>query len=46
MVELTVVSDAAGRMRVHAPWFRSDSRRAVAIEDAVEQVAGVRAVHA
>jgi len=29
-----------------APWFRDDVRRAVAIEDAVEQVAGVRAVHA
>ena len=31
---------------MHAPWFRGDSRRAVAIEDAVEQVSGVRAVHA
>ncbi|MCV7266222.1 heavy metal translocating P-type ATPase [Mycolicibacterium poriferae] len=46
MVALTVVSDAAGRIRLHAPWFRGDSRRAVAIEDAVEQVSGVRAVHA
>ena len=46
MVALTVVSDAAGRIRLHAPWFRGDSRRAVAIEDAVEQVIGVRAVHA
>jgi manganese/zinc-transporting P-type ATPase C len=44
--ELTVVSDAAGRMRVIAPWFRSDSVKAVAIEDAVDKVAGVRAVHA
>ncbi|MCZ0728665.1 cation-translocating P-type ATPase [Mycolicibacterium iranicum] len=43
---LTVVSDAAGRMRLQAPWFRNDSARAVAIEDAVEQVPGVRAVHA
>ena len=46
MVALTLVSDAAGRIRLHAPWFRGDSRRAVAIEDAVEQVSGVRAVHA
>ncbi len=41
-----VVSDAAGRMRVHAHWFRNDAIRAVAIEDAVDQVPGVRAVHA
>ncbi|WP_051226711.1 heavy metal translocating P-type ATPase [Mycolicibacterium iranicum] len=33
-------------MRLQAPWFRNDSARAVAIEDAVEQVPGVRAVHA
>jgi manganese/zinc-transporting P-type ATPase C len=46
VTELTVVSDAAGRMRVIAPWFRSDSVKAVAIEDAVDTVAGVRAVHA
>ena len=46
MVALTVLSDAAGRIRLHAPWFRGNSRRAVAIEDAVEQVIGVRAVHA
>jgi cation-transporting P-type ATPase C len=43
---LEVVSDAAGRMRVHAPWLRGDAVRAVAIEDAVDLVAGVRAVHA
>lgn len=46
MVALTVLSDAAGRIRLDAPWFRNDSPRAVAIEDAVEQVPGVRAVHA
>ncbi len=46
MRALTVVSDAAGRMRLQAPWFRNDSVRAVAIEDAVGQVSGVRAVHA
>jgi cation-transporting P-type ATPase C len=33
-------------MRVVAPWFRFDQVRAVAIEDALEKVAGVRAVHA
>jgi manganese/zinc-transporting P-type ATPase C len=43
---LQVLSDAAGRIRVRAPWFRSDPLRAVAIEDAVDRVAGVRAVHA
>jgi manganese/zinc-transporting P-type ATPase C len=41
-----VVSDAAGRMRVHVPWVRSDSRRAVAVEEAVDRQNGVRAVHA
>jgi cation-transporting P-type ATPase C len=46
VAELTVVSDAAGRLRVIAPWLRSDSVKAVAIEDAVDTVAGVRAVHA
>jgi manganese/zinc-transporting P-type ATPase C len=33
-------------MRLQASWFRSDPIRAVAIEDAVEKVQGVRAVHA
>jgi cation-transporting P-type ATPase C len=46
VADLTVVSEAAGRMRVVAPWFRLDRVRAVAIEDAVEKVTGVRAVHA
>lgn len=46
MVALTVISDAAGRMRLRAPWFRNDPLRAVAIEDAVEQAPGVRGVHA
>jgi manganese/zinc-transporting P-type ATPase C len=44
--DLVVVSDAAGRMRVHAPWVRSNSRRAVAVEEAVDRQNGVRAVHA
>jgi manganese/zinc-transporting P-type ATPase C len=46
VTDSTVVSDAAGRMRVRAQWFRSDPTRAVAIEDAVDKVPGVRAVHA
>ncbi|ETW22919.1 cation-transporting ATPase [Mycobacterium gastri 'Wayne'] len=41
-----VVSDAAGRMRVHVGWVRGDSRRAVAVEEAVAKQDGVRVVHA
>src|SRR6185436_18370535 len=33
-------------IRVLAPWFRADTVLAVAIEGAVENVTGVRAVHA
>jgi cation-transporting P-type ATPase C len=44
--DLKVVSDAAGRMRVEVPWVRSHSRRAVAVEEAVDKQHGVRAVHA
>lgn len=43
---LVVVSDAAGRMRVLVDWVRSDSRRAVAVEESVARQPGVRAVHA
>jgi manganese/zinc-transporting P-type ATPase C len=43
---LEVLSDAAGRIRVSVPWVRADSRRAVAVEEAVAQQTGVRAVHA
>src|SRR5580658_4304855 len=46
MTDLLVVSDAAGRMRVKVPWVRADSRRAVAVEEAVDRQNGVRAVHA
>src|ERR1700742_1220311 len=46
MTDLLVVSDAAGRMRVKVPWVRADSRRAVAVEEAVDSQHGVRAVHA
>ncbi|MCV7315575.1 manganese-exporting P-type ATPase CtpC [Mycolicibacillus parakoreensis] len=41
-----VVSDAAGRLRLRVGWLRGDSRRAVAVEDALDEVAGVRGVHA
>ncbi|MGB3475190.1 MAG: heavy metal translocating P-type ATPase [Mycobacterium sp.] len=41
-----VISAAAGRMRVQASSFRNGPLTAVAIEDAVSQVPGVRAVHA
>ncbi|MGO9509215.1 MAG: manganese-exporting P-type ATPase CtpC [Mycobacterium sp.] len=43
---LVVVSDAAGRMRVRVDWVRADSRRAVAVEEAVAKQSGVRVVHA
>ena len=43
---MRVVSDAAGRMRVQVGWVRSNSRRAVAVEEAVDRQNGVRAVHA
>jgi cation-transporting P-type ATPase C len=44
--DLVVVSDAAGRMRVRVAWLRSDARRAVAVEEAVDHQNGVRTVHA
>jgi manganese/zinc-transporting P-type ATPase C len=43
---LQVISDAAGRMRVRVAWVRADSRRAVAVEEAVAKQNGVRVVHA
>jgi manganese/zinc-transporting P-type ATPase C len=43
---LQLISDAAGRMRVWVEWVRGDSRRAVAVEEAVAKEDGVRAVHA
>ncbi|OBG56019.1 MULTISPECIES: manganese-exporting P-type ATPase CtpC [unclassified Mycobacterium] len=43
---LQVISDAAGRMRVSVDWLRCDSRRAVAVEEAVAKEDGVRVVHA
>ncbi|KKB98779.1 hypothetical protein, partial [Mycolicibacter arupensis] len=41
---LEVVSDAAGRMRVKVAWVCSNSRRAVAAEESVGRLPGVRAV--
>lgn len=43
---LQVISDAAGRMRVGVDWVRANSRRAVAVEEAVAKCEGVRVVHA
>jgi manganese/zinc-transporting P-type ATPase C len=43
---LVMISDAAGRMRLSVQWVRGDSRRAVAVEEAVAKEDGVRAVHA
>ncbi len=45
-VRPTLVSAAAGRMRVHAVSFRHDAERAAAIEEMVVEVVGVRAVRA
>ncbi|WP_225331615.1 heavy metal translocating P-type ATPase [Mycobacterium intracellulare] len=45
-VKLTVVSAAAGRIRVRASGFQFDAVRAVAIEDTVGKLTGVRAVQA
>ena len=41
---LAVVSAAAGRMRIHTNGFRIDGGRAVAIEEMVGKLTGVRAV--
>jgi len=45
-VKLAVISAAAGRMRVQVNGFRVDGGRAVAIEETVGKLAGVRAVRA
>ena len=41
-----VASDAGGRVRFTVPWLRGSAARAVAIEDSVDRLAGVRAVQA
>uniref|UniRef100_UPI003D90012B heavy metal translocating P-type ATPase n=1 Tax=Gordonia sp. B7-2 TaxID=3420932 RepID=UPI003D90012B len=48
---IVTCSDAAGRLRVRVPWLRTPGRytadrRAVAIEESVARVNGVRAAHA
>ncbi|MEU3473092.1 cation-translocating P-type ATPase [Rhodococcus sp. NPDC006774] len=43
---IEVLSDAAGRMRIRVDWLRSSPGRAVAVEDHVDKIRGVRAVHA
>ncbi|MBY4226034.1 cation-translocating P-type ATPase [Rhodococcus fascians] len=43
---IEILSDAAGRMRLRVDWLRSSPGRAVAVEDHVEKIRGVRAVHA
>jgi uncharacterized protein (TIGR00245 family) len=45
-IKLAVLSAAAGRMRVQTTEFQFDAGRAVAIEDTVAKVTGVRAVRA
>ncbi|MFB9375863.1 heavy metal translocating P-type ATPase [Kineococcus gynurae] len=42
--ELIVVSDRAGRLRLQAEWLRRSAARAVAVEDAVDALDGVRSV--
>ncbi|AQT78911.1 copper-translocating P-type ATPase [Mycolicibacterium litorale] len=43
---VTILSDAAGRVRMESTALLGDSRRAVDIEDALAAMVGVRAVHA
>lgn len=43
---VVVRSDAAGRIRLTVPWLVGSAARAVAVEDAIGALAGVRAVHA
>ncbi|GAA4389956.1 cation-translocating P-type ATPase [Tsukamurella soli] len=45
-LDVTVRSDAAGRVRYVAPWLAGSPARAVAVEDALERVTGVRVAHA
>ncbi|KQS54791.1 copper-transporting ATPase [Geodermatophilus sp. Leaf369] len=41
-----LVADAGGRVRLHAPWLAGSPSRAVLVEDALDDVAGVLAVQA
>ncbi|WXG68079.1 cation-translocating P-type ATPase [Rhodococcus sovatensis] len=40
-----ILSDGAGRIRLRVDWLRSSPGRAVAVEDHVDKIRGVRAVH-
>jgi cation-transporting P-type ATPase C len=42
----TVVADAGGRLRLSAPWVTGSSSRAVLVEDLLDDLHGVVAVHA
>ncbi|MEI4272297.1 cation-translocating P-type ATPase [Klenkia sp. LSe6-5] len=42
----TLVADAGGRVRLHAPWLVGSPSRAVVVEDALDDVPGVLAVQA
>lgn len=44
--ELVVLADAAGRVRLRGAWLVGSAGRAVAVEDAVGRLPGVRAVQA
>ncbi|MBD8505391.1 cation-translocating P-type ATPase [Hoyosella sp. G463] len=44
--EVEIIAIAAGRLRARVQWLHRSPARAVAIEDALEVVHGVRAVHA
>ncbi|KQS71565.1 copper-transporting ATPase [Modestobacter sp. Leaf380] len=41
-----VVSDVAGRVRLHAPWLTGSPSRAVLVEDALDELPGVLAAQA
>ncbi|MBE7160911.1 MAG: cation-translocating P-type ATPase [Williamsia herbipolensis] len=43
---VAVLSDAAGRIRLTVAWVRGDAVRAVAVEDALVEIPGVRVAHA
>ncbi len=45
-LEVSTVADAAGRWRLRVPALRGSAGRAVAVEDAVDAIPGVLAVHA
>jgi cation-transporting P-type ATPase C len=44
--DVTVRSDAAGRLRLTVTWLMGSTNRAVVVEDSLAEVPGVRAVHA